>query len=91
MSPNSRTSTLGPSTLSRAEDGPALVSRSRLFRQEASPTEIYRNAEPGEELRMFWAQRDRKLVLVGLGGGVWGTGVRGGQVSAGEGVVPGLD
>ena len=67
MSPNSRTSTLGPSTLPRAEDGPALVSRSRLLRQKVGPAEIYRNAEPGEELRMFWAQRDRKLVLVGLG------------------------
>ena len=67
MSPNSRTSTLGPSTLPRAEDGPALVSRSRLFRQEECPTEVYRNAEPGEEFRVFWAQRDRKLVLVGLG------------------------
>ena len=67
MSPNSRTSTLGPSTLSRAEEGPALVSRSRLLRQEECPTEVYRNAEPGEELRMFWAQRDRKLVIVGLG------------------------
>ena len=67
MSPNSRTSTLGPSTLSRAENGPALVSRSRLVRQEASPTEVYRNAEPGEEFRVFWAQRDRDLVIVGLG------------------------
>ena len=67
MSPNSRTSTLGPSTLSRAEDGPALVSRSRLLRQEVGPAEVYRNAEHGEEFRAFWAQRDRKLVLVGLG------------------------
>ena len=67
MSPNSRTSTLGPSTLPRAEDGPALVSRSRLLRQEECPTEVYRNAEPGEEFRMFWAQRDRKLVLWGWG------------------------
>ena len=38
-----------------------------MFRQEASPAEVYRNAEPGEEFRAFWAQRDRKLVLVGLG------------------------
>ena len=67
MSPNSRTSTLGPSTLARAEDGPALVSRSRLVRQEVSPTEVYRNAEPSEEFRVFWAQRDRGLVIVGLG------------------------
>ena len=67
MSPNFRTSTLGPSTLSRAEDGPALVSRSRLLRQEECPTEVYRNAELGEEFRVFWAQRDRKLVIVGLG------------------------
>ena len=67
MSPNSRTSTLGPSTLPRAEDGPALVSRSRLFRQKVGPAEVYRNAEPGGEFRAFWAQRDRDLVLVGLG------------------------
>ena len=67
MSPNSRTSTLGPSTLSRAEDGPALVSRSRLLRQEECPTEVYRNVEHGEEFQAFWAQRNRELVLVGLG------------------------
>ena len=67
MSPNSRTFTLGPSTLPRSEDEPVLVSRSRLVRQDICPTEVYRNAEPGEEFRVFWAQRDRDLVIVGMG------------------------
>ena len=67
MSPNSRTSTLGPSTLSRAEDNPVLVSRSRLIQPRLSPKEVYRRAEPSEEFRVFWAQRDRELVIVGLG------------------------
>ena len=67
MSPNSRTSTLGPSTLPRAEDNPVLVSRSRLIQPGLSPKEVYRRAEPSEEFRVFWAQRDRELVIVGLG------------------------
>ena len=67
MSAETRMSTLGASALSGARDNPALVSRSRKVRQEVSPTDVYRNAEPNEEFRVFWAQRDREMVIVGLG------------------------
>ena len=67
MSPQPHTSIPGLSTLPCAQESPALVSRSQLLDRVASPTEVYQDAEPGEGFRAFWAQRDRDLVIVGLG------------------------
>ena len=51
---------------------------SRCFRNErgVTPLEVYRSAEPAERIRAFWAQRDGKITLVGLGV-VWGVRVSG--------------
>ena len=54
-----------------------LVSRSRRLEEDITPTAIYGKAEPLEEFRAFWSQRDRQMTLVGLGV-AWGVRVSGG-------------
>ncbi len=65
------------STEVKAAPGVArLVSRSRRLEEDMTPTAIYGKAEPLEEFRVFWSQRDRQMTLVGLGV-AWGVRVSG--------------
>ena len=67
MSLDSWTHTESPSGLSSFREETKLVSRSELLAGGLDPIEVYKEAELNEAFRVFWGQRDRQLVLVGLG------------------------